>query len=66
MTGPIRNLRASVNILKELYFMAKHIDRKSHELVTMKCYGPTCVLCEKFTKAEPCLELPEEQKFHLV
>ena len=66
MTGPIRNLRASVNILKELYFMAKNIDRKSHELVIMKCYGPTCVLYEKFTKAEPCLGLPEEQKFHLV
>ena len=46
--------------------MAKNIDRKSHELVIMKCYGPTCVLYEKFTKAEPCLGLPEEQKFHLV
>ena len=47
MTGRIRNLRASVNILKELYFMTKNIDRKSDELVIMKCYGPTCVYCAK-------------------
>ena len=47
MTGPIRNLRASVNILKELHFMAKHIDRKSNELIIMKCYNPTCVYFAK-------------------
>ena len=47
MTGRIRNLRASVNILKELYFMTKNIDRKSDELVIMKCYGPTCCIVRK-------------------
>ena len=47
MTGPIRNLRVSVNILKELYFVAKHLDRKSNELIIMKCYNPACVYCAK-------------------
>ena len=47
MTGPIRNLRVSVNILKELYFVAKHLYQKSNELIIMKCYNPACVYCAK-------------------
>ena len=67
MTGPIRNLRVSVNILKELYFVAKHLYQKSNELIIMKCYNPACVYCaKKSTKAEPCLGFPEGQNFHLV
>ena len=47
MTGPIRNLRVSVNILKELYFVAKHLDRKSNELIIMKCYNQLVCIVQK-------------------
>ena len=64
MTGPIRNLRVSVNILKDLHFMAKHTDQKSNELIIMKCYDPTCVYCaENPLKPSFALDLMKDRNF---
>ena len=64
MTGPIRNLRASVNVLKELHFMAKHIDRKSNEVIIMKCYDPACNHCVRNPpKSSPAWKFLKERNF---
>ena len=45
LSGPIRTLCASKNVVAELRFMAKHIDRKSNEVIFQKCSDPRCSHC---------------------
>lgn len=45
MSGPIRNLCSSNKTITELRFMAKHIDRKSNEVIFRKCSEPRCYHC---------------------
>ena len=45
LTGPIRQLRASKQVVSDLRFMVKHIDRKSNEIIFMKCKDPACTHC---------------------
>lgn len=44
-TGPIRNFRASKEAMTEYRFMAKHIIRKSNEIIFVKCSDPVCRHC---------------------
>ena len=45
LTGPIAHARNNKEITKELRFLTKHVDRKSNELIFMKCYDPRCAFC---------------------
>ena len=45
MTGPINALRSCKDVIKELRFTAKHIERKSHEIIFSKCSNPRCNHC---------------------
>lgn len=45
MTGSIKTLRSTKDVVAELRFVAKHIDRKSNEIIFMKCRDPLCGHC---------------------
>lgn len=45
MTGPVKALRNSKDVTKELHFMIKHIERKSNEVIFKKCSNPRCGHC---------------------
>ena len=45
LTGPLRNLRSATDVVKELRFFLKHIDRKSNEIIFMKCIDRKCEFC---------------------
>ena len=40
-------LRKSKKLMEELRFMLKHADRKSNELIFMKCVNPRCKHCSE-------------------
>ena len=40
-------LRKSKRLMEELTFMLKHVDRKSNELIYMKCVNPRCNHCSQ-------------------
>ena len=45
VSGPLRALRASKVIVNELRFACKHMERKSNEIIFMKCVEPRCPHC---------------------
>ena len=45
LTGPIRVLHSCKDVMSELRFMCKHMDRKSNEVVFRKCVDPSCSHC---------------------
>ncbi len=45
MSGPVGKLRSNKEIVSEMRFMAKHIDRKSNEIIFAKCMDPACAYC---------------------
>ena len=45
LTGPLRNLRSAADVVKELWFFLKHIDRMSNEIIFMKCIDRKCEFC---------------------
>jgi len=45
VAGPIRRLRSSKDIVKEMRFMVKHIERKTNEILFRKCSDPRSNHC---------------------
>ena len=46
VSGPLRALRASKVIVNELRFACNHMERKSNEIIFMKCLEPRCPHCK--------------------
>ena len=47
LSGPLRNLRSATDVVKELRFFLKHIDRKSNEIIFMKCIDRKYEFCKQ-------------------
>ena len=45
LSGPITRLKQNKPMMQELRFMIKHMQRKSNEVVIMKCNEPRCLHC---------------------
>ena len=45
LTGPMTTLRNSKELLGKMRFAFKHVDRKSNELIYLKCVDPRCEYC---------------------
>ena len=45
VTGAASVIRANKDVVKEMRFVANHIDRKSNEIIFTKCIYPRCKHC---------------------
>ena len=51
VSGPLRALRASKVIVNELRFACNHMERKSNEIIFMKCLEPRCLPTVKIVQS---------------